>query len=461
MYTEYFYRDSLAHHGIKGQRWGVRRFQNEDGSLTAAGKQRYNADVEGAKARIRDAESKYKKATNAYQNSPTDENTKKWANAHYDLNIAKDQLKDEKVKSKLNKETKKSKRRQKLEQKYRDLGMSEEEAAIAAYKRAKTEKIVAASVGLTVAAAAAYVAYKHYDNKVDKFIDVNKTPLHNISVKSDKGVEDAFYAAYKDQDRSTYKGLYGDTLRKKNGDMTNVFDTKITGKNPGKAKIKMANEKSGSKIMKEMYENDPEFRKDLENKFKANYEAQMFNLFSSPEKDKVYKNAKASLDKGQFNKDVFNAMNISLVDTKYNSSSKKFNQKYYSELKKRGYDAIVDVNDKHFSGYNTKNPIIVFNGDKLKRESAEKLGRLQIDHYRHEAEKRIITNEIRKETAKQIATNTAPYAAVIGIGSAVGTVSGSRSNNKIVQEYRKEHPDTKLSYKEILRNETRRRINEQ
>lgn len=28
------------HHGIKGQKWGVRRFQNEDGSLTSAGKRR-------------------------------------------------------------------------------------------------------------------------------------------------------------------------------------------------------------------------------------------------------------------------------------------------------------------------------------------------------------------------------------------------------------------------------------
>lgn len=32
----------IAHHGIKGQKWGVRRFQNEDGSLTKAGKERYN-----------------------------------------------------------------------------------------------------------------------------------------------------------------------------------------------------------------------------------------------------------------------------------------------------------------------------------------------------------------------------------------------------------------------------------
>lgn len=30
----------LIHHGIKGQRWGIRRYQNEDGSLTAAGKRR-------------------------------------------------------------------------------------------------------------------------------------------------------------------------------------------------------------------------------------------------------------------------------------------------------------------------------------------------------------------------------------------------------------------------------------
>ena len=31
----------LYHHGIKGQKWGVRRYQNKDGTLTSSGKKRY------------------------------------------------------------------------------------------------------------------------------------------------------------------------------------------------------------------------------------------------------------------------------------------------------------------------------------------------------------------------------------------------------------------------------------
>lgn len=35
--------NALQHHGIKGQKWGVRRYQNADGSLTSDGKKRYGS----------------------------------------------------------------------------------------------------------------------------------------------------------------------------------------------------------------------------------------------------------------------------------------------------------------------------------------------------------------------------------------------------------------------------------
>lgn len=41
--------EELQHHGIKGQKWGVRRYQNKDGSLTADGRKRYADSIADTK----------------------------------------------------------------------------------------------------------------------------------------------------------------------------------------------------------------------------------------------------------------------------------------------------------------------------------------------------------------------------------------------------------------------------
>lgn len=44
----------LCHHGIQGQKWGQRRFQNEDGSLTEAGRKRYGYGENSTRKAVRD-----------------------------------------------------------------------------------------------------------------------------------------------------------------------------------------------------------------------------------------------------------------------------------------------------------------------------------------------------------------------------------------------------------------------
>lgn len=55
---------------------------------------------------------------------------------------------------------------------------------------------------------------------------------------------------------------------------------------------------------------------------------------------------------------MYENFNSGLIDIKANGSGA--DQKFYSKLKKAGYGAVVDINDQKFSGYNARNPYIVF-----------------------------------------------------------------------------------------------------
>lgn len=143
----------LTHWGIKGMKWGIRRYQNRDGTLTAAGKKRYAEEMERlkkeekilknkqrTKAQLEKLDAKRKEIEEQKQALKDDKPINKAADKIAEkAKAAKkrkiSELSDEELNAIVN--------RMRLEKTYRDLVKEQKAVAEAATKKSKGEKFVA------------------------------------------------------------------------------------------------------------------------------------------------------------------------------------------------------------------------------------------------------------------------------------------------------------------------------
>jgi hypothetical protein len=349
----------LYHWGIKGMRWGVRRYQNKDGSLTPAGKKRYADDpdlqgVDSAKIKLNAAKRALNKASNRYNTVSTKANWKRYEEAQTEFTKSKFAYNKSKLKYDTKKEVSrirdnniqiknKSKHRLRLEEQYKQMGMSNEEAQAAANNRIRTERILAASAAVAVSACAAYVIRSKIKDRTDGLIKAGEV-LQRVEMQDTGGkLHDVFYVAKGKRDMQRYENLLGATRQKQTG---HAFMMKLSASQD----IKVASKDRAMKVFDSLYKSDNEFKKAVDSHV-AGYEIK--NL-----------------------KQRYERFNQELVGMRNQGPDKKF----YDALKKAGYGAIQDINDMKFSGYNAKNPLIVFdnsNKNIMVRSVKEMTGDLQ------------------------------------------------------------------------------------
>lgn len=316
--------EELYHHGIKGQKWGVRRYQYADGSVTPAGAKRYYTN----------------------RNEPTIKRVSSLAGmkATELTNIAKTKI---------------------TGKQYVDTCL----------KKGTTFQRIQSSKDFENFAF--YATYKKSDS--DKYMGLFGKNLTSRANSSAKQAEKQAKASGRESDLANAKALrsYSDNMK--------VYQLKITSTK----KLRVPSDENAGYITASLLK-DKEFKKnvvasieDSKSKMRRGQQQILFKQAQNAlQKDpaKMSKSEKIA---------VYKALNLSL--TNHNSQEVAAQDRFYSELKKKGYNALLDYNDKEYSSYHAKRPMIVFDTDSVKLQSVS------------ETNPKIVSQMYKKYNAERIA----------------------------------------------------------
>ena len=324
----------IYHHGIKGQKWGVRRYQYADGSLTPAGQKRY-----------------------------------------------------------------------KLGQNGKDIaGMKVKELA----NTVRTQ-----------------VTGRQY---VDTYL---KQGITLARIQTSQNFENfAFYATYKKTDMDKYMGLYSKNLTsraegdakksekkaKASGSEEDILSAENAREYANNLKVYQLKLESTKKLKVPSDENAANITAKLlkESQFKSDVEESIRDSkkkMKRPAQQLLFNQAQNIMKKDPSKMTpsekvaVYKALNLTLVN--HNPQGISAQNRFYSELKKKGYNALLDYNDKDYSSYHAKRPMIVFDVDSVKLKSVTATNPKVVDRL------------YRKYNAERIAKET--IANTLGLVNKIGS----------------------------------------
>ena len=288
----------------------------------------------------------------------------------------------------------------------------------------KTELIIGAVGTVAVAVIATKAVTRIGQDYCDKTIKAGKV-IQNINADGKATFNDRpFFAATNRHDKKAYGSLYPreksqlaqDYLAKRG--KLDTFEGIYNNQIELTKDIKRASVSNARKVLYDKMNADPEFKKAVFDNIK--------NTQYGTNAETLFKNNP---------KKFYDRFNQALATPAFQENG--VHTKFYSALKSKGYNAILDINDTRYSGYKkiSKDPTIFFSSDSFQKISSKKLSDQEIIDNANKYTVSLLTKNMLKK-----------YGSIV-----VGSAAYNQLRNQIaVEQYLKEHPNSKLSDKEIL-----------
>lgn len=213
---------------------------------------------------------------------------------------------------------------------------------------------------------------KHYDTELEK-----GTVLRTLSYDKNRTKNsDMFYATHTSADKHLYRSLFNRPISSLDG---KTYKYSINNKT--KTNLKVASEDSGAKAFAKLYSKDRDF---------YNYVIDPDRMQGAFIKDKYkfrgYREAQSVLNKMRDSSYIPSSTDLTKVYRMFNytipydgagnqkKASDTINQrkKFFKELSKDGYGAVLDTNDALYGGFKADSPIIVFDPKQITPSSISK-----------------------------------------------------------------------------------------
>lgn len=320
-------------------------------------------------------------------------------------------------------------------------GYSKGQARRMANGRDALKKVAIGTLAVAGVAAAGVVGYhlvSRYGTRTLKAGRIIQT-VHKGPIE--QRVQGPFYATYKRADNNIYSSqLFGHLGR----------DSKIT-KLAASQNIKIASEARAHKTFKQLIKENPnityyetswdEFGSG--NVYSARKRVIRFNDYL---KRQCHIDTSASVTVGDYRR-----FNYDLVHR--NPKSDAVHKAFYDSLKKQGFGAVTDSNDAfRDAGGWTHNPLIIF-GDVKYNVAEQKMAEIGTSTAKKKMARAIISSERRRFMNRPLSDHV-EIASVASVGAGTVGLLGIQSTNvsrrqHFIDEYRKEHPNTKKSNAEL------------